>query len=426
MEAYSVRTRYQGLDAAAEQTGYSRVTIIAGQDDNGDIISYTAGNDSGKTLEIQNDWGSQEMANRILAKIRGYQYQPYAATGAMLDPAAEIGDAVSVGTIYSGVFHRKVRLSRLMRADIRAALETDTEHDIETGTAQERQFRRYSRLITEAKTLIRQNSRKIALEAAQRNAADQELRSTLQINAAEIAAKVGETGGSAESFSWSLKKNGARFYSNNRLVLGIDASGANITGQITATGGQIGGFTLNATSLYNNINRFGGEQTQGVYLGTDGLQLGQNFKVDSLGYLSARGGTFSGSIYCDRLYVANGSGGYDAITTESVSRSLAGGAAYGASGWGNYSAPVIASGASWGNNFNLAVTRGSAYTPNYFKAAYGDFASVGVTTQLTAKNFWLNNDFMQFGTGGTRIYLRTGTFKNASGQNVTIKYLGAY
>lgn len=75
----------------------TRVTIV--KDNN---TSYTAGNDTGRTLTISDcPWGTQAMATAILAQVSGYAYQPYTATDAILDPAAEIGDAITVGGVYS-------------------------------------------------------------------------------------------------------------------------------------------------------------------------------------------------------------------------------------------------------------------------------------------------------------------------------------
>ena len=62
---------------------------------------YTAGDDTGRAIEVTCPWGSQEMANSILASVSGKTYQPYTATDALLDPAAEIGDDVTIGGAFS-------------------------------------------------------------------------------------------------------------------------------------------------------------------------------------------------------------------------------------------------------------------------------------------------------------------------------------
>ena len=62
----------------------------------------------------------------------------------------------------------------------------------------------------------------------------------------------------------------------------LTAKDADISGVITATSGTIGGFTIGETALYNGINSMTASDT-GVYLGTDGLNLGGNFTVDGNG-----------------------------------------------------------------------------------------------------------------------------------------------
>ena len=53
-------------------------------------------------------------------------------------------------------------------------------------------------------------------------------------------------------------------------------------GYLTAKSGTIGGFTIGKTALYNRINSMTASDT-GVYLGTDGLNLGGKFTVDGNG-----------------------------------------------------------------------------------------------------------------------------------------------
>lgn len=60
------------------------------------------------------------MANDMLARINGYSYQTYTATGAILDPAAEIGDAVQVERTYGGIYSVSKSYGKMIRADVSA------------------------------------------------------------------------------------------------------------------------------------------------------------------------------------------------------------------------------------------------------------------------------------------------------------------
>lgn len=92
---------FVGLDITGfENTGkyrpVSRVTLMV-DDEN----VYTAGDDTGLELTASCPHATQEMVNTLLAQLQGYQYQSFTADAANLDPAAELGDGVTVNGIYS-------------------------------------------------------------------------------------------------------------------------------------------------------------------------------------------------------------------------------------------------------------------------------------------------------------------------------------
>lgn len=120
----NVNQSYRELTSAPKQTGYSKVVIKV--DDN---TSYSAGDDTGATLYVDNPYGSQAAANSLLTQVRGYEYQPYQASGALVDIAAEIGDEVAIGQIYSGIYNRSTSYSRLSSADIGAPTDGEVEHE---------------------------------------------------------------------------------------------------------------------------------------------------------------------------------------------------------------------------------------------------------------------------------------------------------
>ncbi len=74
----------------------SRVTLLV-DDEN----SLTAGDDTGMEVIASCPHATQSMVNALLQTMKGYQYQAYEAGAANIDPAAELGDGVTVGGIYS-------------------------------------------------------------------------------------------------------------------------------------------------------------------------------------------------------------------------------------------------------------------------------------------------------------------------------------
>ena len=255
--------RLSNLDVSPQFDSYSKVIIHVSDD-----AVIEVGNDDGRTLELDNPFGTQAMAQTILDSLRGFQYQPYEATGALLDPAAEIGDAANMRGNYGGIYTRSRTFGRLMKADISAPHDEEINHEYKYESPETRQF---TRAINDVKaSLIIANDR--------------------------IDASVSQTGGSTSSFGWTLTSNAHRWYANGQEVMAITASGLSVKGNVQATTGKIGGFNISASAIWNNISSFGGSQSSGVYIGTNGIQLGQRFKVDSSGNVSASNMTLSGTL----------------------------------------------------------------------------------------------------------------------------------
>lgn len=334
--------RLSSLDRSPEFDGVTK--LICNIDDETQMI---VGDDTGYALEFDNPLMTRAVLQAMLGKIRGYQYQPYQAEGAILDPAAEMGDAVSVRGLYGGIFTRSRSFSRLMKANIAAPADEEIDHEYKFETKQERKVKRQ---IGEVRATLLVQADRITAEVSQREADSAEFRGQLQVQATQIAARVTQTGGNNSSFGWSLLANEFGLYSGSKKVFYVNASGAHVQGEITATSGKIGGFTIGASAIYNNISKFGGTQTTGVYLGTNGIQLGQKFKVTQSGYVTADSMTLTGTLNI---------GGQN--ITASTLRTGAQEAYSGYSGWNGTTRTVNSNGGNW--------TTGSGYGFNYNDAA---------------------------------------------------------
>ena len=122
---------------------------------------YTAGDDTGRAIEVTCPWGSQEMANSILSSVSGKKYQPYTATDALLDPAAEIGDAVTIGGYYSVIADISTSFDRACAPTISApeSDEIDDEYPYES-----REKRETDRQLAHTRSLITKTAKEIRLE----------------------------------------------------------------------------------------------------------------------------------------------------------------------------------------------------------------------------------------------------------------------
>ena len=119
----------KNIEESPSYVPYSKVRIIVGEDANGTQLVYEAGDDSFRTLEITNPYGTQEIANSILSKIQGYSYKPFTAEGAILNPVAELGDAVNVGEVYSFISSMDTIFSPIMSATISAPEDSNIDHE---------------------------------------------------------------------------------------------------------------------------------------------------------------------------------------------------------------------------------------------------------------------------------------------------------
>nr|DAH22846.1 MAG TPA: hypothetical protein [Caudoviricetes sp.] len=290
-ESFNLLRRVKSLDTAPETDGYSGVLIFAGQNEEGNNIEYFAGDRSGKVLEITNEWGSQAQADAIYRKIRGFRYQPYKAAGTTIDPSVEIGDAVTIADTYGGVFLRATDY-RDTTSDLEAPSNEEIEHEFQIQSPTNRQYERFTRSVRSSLSIT---ATKIAAEVEAREAADKAIRATLSVQADAIEARVTKEGGSSSSFGWKLLNNSWTVSGNGKEIFTVNRNGAKVEGEIRATSGKIGGFDIQKDYLSYNDQTWGGTNTRGCYIGSSGIQLGKNFKVDMNGKLTASSATL-GSI----------------------------------------------------------------------------------------------------------------------------------
>lgn len=364
-EAFNLLKRVRSLEVSPELSGYSGVRIYAGQDDEGNSIEYFAGNETGKVLEITNDWGTQAQADAISKKILGYRYQPYTATGSQIDPSVELGDAVTVSDTYGGVFSRRSIYGKHVTSDVSAPFYDEIEHEFQIQSPTNRQYDRFTRQMRASLSIT--NS-KILAEVEERKSAVEHLTTQLQIQAGLIEAKVSKTGGDNSSFGWEMTNTSMLWKANGSKIFNLDKNGAEVYGKIVAKSGKIGGFDILEDYLSYNNQNWGGTNTTGIYLGPSGFQLGRNFKVDSAGNLTAASGTFTGSVN-------------------------AGNIRYGGD-YGTFSGGGISGGSIHGNRL-VGGTITTAYTSSGINASLGsaDYAYGAVNGWNTA-NFGANRLYM--------------------------------
>lgn len=284
-DVVNIGTNAQDVRKSVALMPYSRVIVTVDEE-----TEYEAGNTSGLTLEVYCPWGSQAMANNILTAIRGYQYQPYTATGALADPAAEMGDAVNVNSVYGGLYQQDITFGHTFYSDFSAPEDEQLDHEFTYESPTERRITRQTAW-TKAEFRITNNA--IEAEVSARQADGAEFRATFAQQANEIAARVTQKGGNNASFGWSLISTAFILYSGNKAVFTCNSGGISVDGNITARSGYIGngssGFTIGNTFIKNGKNS-PTDTNSGVYIGTNGIGVGNGvFSVDTSGNLTVKG-----------------------------------------------------------------------------------------------------------------------------------------
>ena len=362
--------RVSALDISPQFSNYSKVIIHTD-----DETAIEVGDDTGRTLELTNPFATQEMAENILQSLSGYQYQPYDAQDALLDPAAEIGDAANIRGTYGGIYSRSRKFGRLMSANISAPHDEEINHEYQYESPEERKF---TRQINDVKaSLIIANDR--------------------------IDASVSQTGGEQSSFGWSLTSDAHRWYANGQEVMAVTASGLKVSGEVEATSGKIGDFNIKASAIWSGISSFGGTQSRGVYVGTDGIQLGQAFKVNSSGAVTATNISASNITLTGTLNIGGSN------ITAGALRSGAQSAYSNGSYWSG--------GAASGYNYSAATASSSPSSyPTYFTAR-----DIFVKRNLSCSGICSADSL---GCRTLSVGQSTASWKSATIAGVTIYYLG--
>lgn len=344
----NIGTKMRTLDVGQRQAAYTGVVVHSGQSADGEELVYSVGDDTGSVLDVNVPNGSYALACALLdkLKLRGYRYQPFEADCAIADPAIEIGDNITANNVPSIVMGIQTKHSRLMASTLKAPFDEEANHEWKYVPRSERQFQRESAYT----------------------------RSRLTINDDRIEAKVSKTGGSAQSFGWSLTDSEWTLTSNNSTVLRATSAGIEVTGKIVATSGNIGGATIE-----------------------NGVLTVKNANIESINGSKVIDNTMSGAKLVDNT--TNGS----KLVDYSIGRYKYGtGSIYGGSGG------AIASGTVAYGNVGFTGTLDQVGTNrSNIEAMQGYFTGSATFSNLKASVIWLDNKSLYF---DSQNYVRGATY----------------
>ena len=265
----------------------SGVTMVVDEDH-----VYSAGNNSGYVLTINpNPYASQTIANNLLTALNGLTYQPFAISGAIYNPAAELGDAVTVGSISSTLIAETRTYDINFRADAEAPGKDELEDEYpypseilrlqqstvelkrndevlssritQTQTAITTEVTRATGAESSLSSRITQTADAISTEVTRATGAESSLSSRITQNANAITTKV--TSGQVESII--EQKAGSIRLKADKISWSSTYSSMTEDGHLTCTGADING-SLYAAST-NNLGVQWVEIENGIIRGGD-------------------------------------------------------------------------------------------------------------------------------------------------------------
>ena len=342
------------LDTSPPLEAVSKVVLMVDADN-----AYVAGTDTGRTIEVTCPYGTQAMANNILAALQRYTYTPAQAQDALLDPAAEMGDGLTLGGVYTVLAQADTQWDAMMASDAGAPgqAEQESEYSYQSPLVGELRYQ-----IAETRSLISKTSEEIRLEVS--DLGDQVSSISTKLNSITLTVQNGST-----SSSISLSVGGVVVSSQNIQMNGLVTFTGLANGTTTIDGACIKTGTIDADRL--NLT--------GAITFSDLSSSVQNDINDSYSMAedaqSAVGRwTYGGSTYIDGTQIMTGT-----VTAST----LEGGEIYLLDGSGRRAGSFTLEGASSYNGRAISILSGAIA----LNAQYGDVyleSGEGATMQMSS------------------------------------------
>lgn len=222
----------------------SRVTLLV-DDEN----SLTAGDDTGMEIVASCPHATQPMVNALLQAMKGYQYQAYEAGAANIDPAAELGDGVTIGDIYSPL--SKLSDDGRGYADISSPGELEMEDEYPSGGYITQEF---NRKIAETKATITKTSEEINLKVEGLDGRVSDVTQTVDGISLSVTSSSSPDGETTAKITLKVGPNNYTGYI--KLDGNVDVSGQLSADALYAALGEIADLTVDRLSTSRRIVKY--------------------------------------------------------------------------------------------------------------------------------------------------------------------------
>ena len=240
----------------------SRVTLLV-DDEN----SLTAGDDTGMEVIASCPHATQPMVNALLQAMKGYQYQAYEAGAANIDPAAELGDGVTVGGIYSPL--SKLSDGGRGYAGISSPGELEMEDEYPSGGYITQEF---NRKIAETRSTITKTSEEISLKVEGFDGRVSDITQTVDGISLSVTSASSPDGQTTATITLKVGPNNYTGYI--KLDGNVDVSGQLSADALYAAFGEIADLSVNRLSTSRRVVKYlAGDTTDDNFIRVEGQSL---------------------------------------------------------------------------------------------------------------------------------------------------------
>lgn len=300
------------------------ITQIILATDEGAEDAFYAGTE-GYSLTVYCPWATQQMANDLLAKAQGFEYQGFEAGMAALPGEAERGDAVTVNGIYGMIADRTLYFNPGMNSDISAPYEEEVNHEFQYVSPIKQEFDRKIGKVQASLTVDIDN---IKLEVEDEI---NKLSSSITVQLDSITSQITGLDGQVSSITQTVSGIQTQITGLNNQVSSIDqkvdsidlsVSNGNTSSRISLTvdGVQVSSATVRftgdivfASDLTDGVTEISGDNIQTGEISARYIRLGGQMEVyestssraDVGGYIGFMSGAAATGESTDGIAIAN-------------------------------------------------------------------------------------------------------------------------
>ena len=225
----------------------SKVELL---NENGDVVGVS-GSDTGRTLTALQPDGTNAMAAAILAKVSGYKHVGYEGSKALLDPAVELGDAVTVDGLYVPLIALDMTFDPLLAPDISApdADELDDEYPYKSPTQ-----RQIERNMAKTRSLITKTSEEINIKVEGIDGRVSDVKQTVDGISLSVTSSSSPDGETTAKITLKVGPNNYTGYI--KLDGNVDVSGQLSADALYAALGEIADLTVDRLSTSRRVAKY--------------------------------------------------------------------------------------------------------------------------------------------------------------------------